>query len=238
MKLTNTLIAILFALTFSSVFANETVDTIKTTNIGNAEVSSYYQITDSGVAILTLVARVSETNNSLRGLKNSDQRRLSKLGQLTYQCKLMLYKSDKSNPSFDAKDLNLISRNYSLFTGVDLPLAADERLGIQVEALKTTADNSLFTANLGNRNTLMMAQETLGDGSNINLRQFDVNVLNETDLIENSESIEILARFPVFQMEKPVSQWRYNFNLKDFKQAIQQVDENCTPVKFIALIKQ
>lgn len=235
MKLSNTLISTLFVLTFSSVFAT---DTIETTIIGNAEVSSYYQLTDSGVAILTLVARVSETNNALRGLKNSDQRRLSKLGQLTYQCKLMLYKSDKNNQSFDIKDPNLISRNYSLYTGVDLSLAADERLGIQVEALKTMGANSLFSASLGDQNMLRKERETIGEGSNINLEQFDVNVLNETDLIETSDSIEIVVRFPIFQLKKPVSQWRYNFNLKDFKQAIQHIDENCTPIKFIALINQ
>ena len=235
MKLINSTISTLFFLTFSTVFA---ADAVKTTKFGNAEVSSYYQLTDTGVAILTLVARVSETNNALRGLKNSDQRRLSKLGQLTYQCKLMLYKSDKNNQSFDEKDLNLTSRNFSLFTGVDLPLAADERLGIQVEALQTMADSSLFTANLGDQNSLRKEGETVGDGSIINLEQFYINVLNETDLIQTSESIEILARFPIFQLEKPVSQWRYNFNLKDFKQAITHIDENCTPIKFIALINQ
>ena len=235
MKLSNTLISILFVLACSSAFAT---DSVETTKIGNADVSSFYQLTDTGVAILTLVARVSETNNALRGLKNSDQRRLSKLGQLTYQCKLMLYKSDKNNPSFDAKDLNLTSRNYSLFTGVNLSLAADERLGIQIEALPTMADNSLFTANLGDQNALRKERETVGEGVSINLEQFDVNVLNETDLIETSESIEIVARFPIFQLKKPVSQWRYSFNLKDFKQAIQHIDKNCTPTKFIALINQ
>jgi len=235
MKLTNTLISTLFVLTFSSVFAS---DTVETKNIGNAEVSSYYHLTDTGVAILTLVAKISETNNSLRGLKNSDQRRLSKLGQLTFQCKLMLYKSDKNNPSFDTKDLNLISRNYSLFTGVDLTLAADERFGIQVEALKTIADKSVFNAKLGGQNVLRKESETIAKGSNINLQQFDVNVLNDTDLIKTSESIEIELRFPIFQLEKPVSQWRYDFDLKDFKQAVEYVDENCSPSKFIARLNQ
>ena len=235
MKLTYTLISTLFVLTFASVFA---ADNVKTIHIGAAEVSSNFQLTNTGVAILTLVARVSETNNSLRGLKNSDQRRLSKLGQLIYQCKLMLYKSDKNNPSFNEKDLSLTSKNYSLFTGVDLSLAEDERLGIQVEALQTTTDNSLFNATLGNEQTLRKERETTGDGSSINLKQFDVNVLNETDLIETSESIEIVARFPIFQLQKPVSQWRYDFNLKDFKQAIRHVEENCTPTKLTALINQ
>ena len=234
MKLTNTLISTLFILTLSSVFA---ADEVKTIHIGAADVSFNHQTTDTGVAILTLVAQVPETNNSLRGLKNIDQRRLSKLGYLVYQCKLMLYKSDKIGGTINAKDPILISRNYSLFTGVDLPLAASERAGIQVEALQAVDDSSLFTATLGDGETLKTKWETVGDGSTINLKQFDVNVLNETDLIETSESIEIVARFPIFQMEKPVSQWRYNFILKDFKQAVQHIDENCTPVKFMAMIE-
>jgi hypothetical protein len=35
-----------------------------------------------------------------------------------------------------------------------------------------------------------------------------------------------------------ILQWSYHFNLKDFKQAIQHIDENCTPIKFMELIKQ
>ena len=235
MKLTNTLIFTLCALTISSVFA---ADEVKTLNIGAAEVSYSYQPTDTGVATLTLVALVSETNNSLRGLKNVDQRRLSKLGQLIYQCKLMLYKADKSNPVIDAKDPFLISKNYSLFTGVDLPLAADERVGIQAEALQTIDEESLFTATLGDGDTLKKIWGAQGKGSAINLKQFNVNVLNETDLIQTSESIDIVVRFPIFQLKKPVSQWSYNFRLEDFKQAIQHIDENCTPIKLMELINQ
>jgi len=234
MKLISTLIATLFVLTFSSVYA---VDEVETINIGVAEVSVNYQTTDTGVAILTLVARVPETNDSLRGLKNADRRRLSKLGQLNYQCKLMLYQSDKNKRTFDAKDLSLISRNYSLFTGVDLHLAADQRVGIQVEGLQAVDDSSLFTATLGNGEPLKKNWNSV-ESSAINLKQFDVNVLDEPELIETSESIEILIRFPIFQMETPVSEWRYNFNLKDFKQAIRHVDENCTPARFKTLIEQ
>ena len=62
--------------------------------------------------------------------------------------------------------------------------------------------------------------------------QFNTNVIN------SAESIDIMIRFPVFQLEKPVSQWSYNFNLKDFKRAVQHAEENCTPVKFMELIKQ
>ena len=181
---------------------------------------------------------MSETNNSLRGLKNVDQRRLSKLGQLIYQCKLMLYKADEGNLTFDVKAPILISKNYSLFTGVDLPLAANELMGIQAEALQIVDDDSLFTATLGGGETLKKMWETQGEGTEINLRQFNVNVLNETDLIETSESIDIVARFPIFQLKKPVSQWSYNFSLKDFKQAIHHIDENCTPLKFMELINR
>lgn len=234
MKLTNTLIYMLFLLPISSVFATEEV---KTLNIGAAKVSYNYQPTDTGVETLTLVALVSETNNSLRGLKNMDQRRLSKLGQLIYQCKLMLYKNDKNNSAIDAKAPILISKNYSLFTGVDLPLAPDERLGIQAEALQTVDQESLFSPTLGDAQTLRRKRETLDGSSAVNLKQFNVNMLHETDLISTAESIDIIARFPIFQLEKPVSRWSYNFNLRDFKQAIRHIDENCTPTRFVELVR-
>lgn len=235
MNLINTLISTLFVLTISSVFA---ADEVKTVNIGEVEVFYDYQPAETGVAILTLIALVSETNNSLRGLKNTDQRRLSKLGQLIYQCKLMLYNPDKSDRAVDAKDPILISKNYSLFTGVDLPLAADERVGIQAQALQTVDADSLFTLTLGNTDTLRKMWETVGEGSTINLKQISVNVLQESDVIEASESIDIIVRFPVFQLEKPVSRWSYNFDLKDFKLAIQHVDKNCTPIKLMELINR
>ena len=235
MKLTNTLISALLVLTISSEVA---ADEVKTLNIGDAEVFYNYQPTEAGVATLTLVALISETNNALRGLKNFDQRRLSKLGQLIYQCKLMLYMADKGDRNIDANDPILISKNYSLFTGVDLPLAADERLGIQAEALQTVDEESLFTATLGDADTLKKIWGIQGEGTAINLKQFNIKVLNETDLIETSESIDIIARFPIFQLKKPVSQWSYSFRLKDFKQAIQHIDKNCTPTKFMELINQ
>ncbi len=235
MKLISTLVSTLFFLTISSVFA---ADEVKTVNIGDAEIFYEYQPTETDVATLTLVAQVSETNDSLRALKNTDRRRLRRLGQLIYQCKLVLYKSGKSNLTADGKAPVLISKNYSLFTGVDLPLAADERVGIQAEALQAVDVDSLFSPTLGGKDTLKKTWETLGEDSALNLKQFNVNVLQETDLIETSESVDIIARFPVFQVEKPVSQWIYNFNLKDFKQAIHHIDENCTPVKFRQMIEQ
>ena len=56
-------------------------------------------------------------------------------------------------------------------------------------------------------------------------------------LISTAESIDIIARFPIFQLEKPVSRWSYNFNLRDFKQAIRHIDENCTPTRFVELVR-
>ncbi len=235
MKLIKPSIATLIILTISSVFA---ADEVKTVSIGDADVFYNFQPIESGGAILTLNALISETNNSLRGLKNTDQRRLSKLGQLIYQCKLMLYKVDKGSPTVDAKDLVLISKNYSLFTGVDLPLAANQRVAIQVDALQIVDEVSLFGPTLGSKDTPKKMWGTLGKDSGINLKQINVNILNQPKLIEASESVDITARFPVFQVEKPVSQWSYNFKLKDFKQAIHHIDENCTPIKFLELIRQ
>ena len=235
MKLTNTVISALLVLMISP---EVTADEIKTVSIGATEVSYNYEPSVEEVTTLTLVALISETNNSLRGLKNLDQRRLSKLGQLIYQCKLMLYKADKGDRTFDAEGPILISKNYHLFTGVDIPLAADERVGIQAEALQTVDEESLFTATLGGGDTLKQVSATQAEGSVNNLKQFNVSVLNETDLIKTSESIDIDVRFPIFQLKKPVSQWSYNFRLQDFKQAIQHIDENCTPIKLMELINQ
>lgn len=235
MKLITTLLSTLLVLTISSAFA---ADEVSTVNLGNAEVSYNYQLTDTGVAILSLIALVPETNNSLRGLKNTDRRRLGKLGQLIYQCKLMLYKPDKSNRSVGAKDPILISKSFSLFTGVNLQLTADERVGIQAQVLQAVDDDSLFTTSLGERGMHKRMWETLGEDTAINLKQFNINVLDATDLIEASESIDIVVRFPVFQLEQPVSQWSYNFDLKDFKQAVRHVDENCTAVRLVELSKQ
>ncbi len=203
---------------------------------GDAQVVYDYAVTDRGLATLTLIALVDETNNSLRGLKNSDPRRLSKLGQLIYQCKLMLYKSDEQGDKQSTRDPFLISKNYSLFTGVNLSLASNERIGIQALALREVDEGSLFSASLGDPNSAQRVWESAADGGVTSLRQFDVNVLKETDLIETSEAIDLVVRFPVFQMEKPVSQWSYSFDLKDFKRAVRHTDENCTPGTLLQLV--
>ncbi|MCP4392048.1 MAG: hypothetical protein GY802_27395 [Gammaproteobacteria bacterium] len=235
MKLLNTLASIFIVLAITPAFA---ADQLKAVSIGDAEVFYDYRQNETGMAILTLIAQVSETNNSLRGMKNTDRRRLSKLGQLIYQCKLMLHKSGKNDPVVDAKQPFLISRNFSLFTGVELSLAAGERVGIQAQALQAVDDKSLFTPTLGKDDTHKGIWETVGEGAAINLKQLNVNVLNETNLIQTSESIDIIVRFPVFQMKQPVSQWSYNFNLRDFKQAIRHIDENCTSARLMELSKQ
>jgi hypothetical protein len=121
---------------------------------------------------------------------------------------------------------------------VNLPLDADDRVGIQAQTLQTVDDNSLFRASMGDQVTHRKLWENLDAGTATNLKQVDVNVLQESNAIKTAESIDIMIRFPVFQQEKPVSQWSYNFILKDFKQAVQHINENCTPVKFIELINQ
>ena len=209
---------------------------VKSLQFGNTQVVYSYEITELEVTILTLNALVSETNNSLRGLKNSDRQRLSKLGQLIYQCRLML--RDPGDGS-DITDVPmLISKNYSLYSGVDASLASGERIGIRIEALRAIDDASLFSTSLGEQNAQQGLWETLREGAAIDLRQFDVNLLKESDVIESSESLDIIVRFPVFQLEKPVREWTYNFDLRDFRSAVRHIDENCSPASLTGLIDQ
>ena len=210
---------------------------IQTVEIGAAEIVYDYETTESGVAILTLIGLVPETNNALRGLRNSDPRRLGKLGQLLYQCKLVAYLSDKTG-EVDSGDPVLLSKNYGLFTGVDISLAANQRVGIRVEALRTVDTASLFSETLGERAAPTGTWQTVGDGSPLELRQVNVNLLNEDDLIHASESIDIAIRFPVFQLDEPAREWTYNFALGDFKRAVRRIDEDCAPAKLAELIKR
>ena len=212
-------------------------DEFETVKFGNAEVIFNYQPPKQGVATLTVTALVSETNDSLRGVKNSDQRRLSKLGQLIYQCKLLLYKTNKSE-SANAKDPILVSKNYSLFTGIDLALSKREGVGIQVQSLQVVDDASVFTATLGARDNVREVQDYLGEGDTINLKQLNLDVLNDTDLLRTSETLDIDLRFPVFQLQQPVQQWHYSFDVKDFKQAVLYTNQYCTADKFIDLMNQ
>ena len=235
MKSVGTLISMLLVLLTASAPAAEKSEIV---HIGSAEVFYDYQMSEFGTAILTFNAVVNETNNSLRGLKNNDRRRLSKLGQLIYQCKLMLYHADKTNRSVEVDDPILISKNYSLFTGVDIPLEIDERIGVRAQALGIIDDSSLFTPSLGGVLVNKDISETLAEGSALNLKQFDVSLLGDTDLIESSESIDVTVRFPVYQIEKPVNQWFYSFNLTDFNKALDHIEKNCTPVKLVEMINQ
>ena len=120
---------------------------------------------------------------------------------------------------------------------VDLPLAADERVGIQARALRAIDDASLFSASLGAAAPQAQMGETVVEGAVANLKQFDVNVFSDTDFIQSSESIDIMVRFPVFQLQRPVSQWLYNFNLRDFKRAHRHIEQNCTASRLIELIQ-
>jgi hypothetical protein len=211
---------------------------IRSVKIGNAEVIYDFAITETDTAILTLNALVNETNNSLRGLKNTDPRRPSELGQLIYQCKLMLYKPINASDPARVNDPALISKNFSIYSGANIILAANERMGIRVQALLEVDDTSLFTASLGSREPQMRLWETTGEGDVVDLRQFAVNILKESDVIATSESLDITVRFPVFQLEKPAREWIYNFDVTDFKQAVRHIDEHCTPASLVDLIKQ
>jgi hypothetical protein len=209
---------------------------VKTVDFGATSVVYDYQVSREGVATLSLNALVSETNDSLRGLKNSDPRRLGKLGQLIYQCKLLLYEADKSDDGDDEITPILVSRNYSLFTGVGLSLADGERLGIKVRSLQSVDADSLFTPALGGNEIQKELWQDVGAGPEFNLRQINVNVLMDSDVIRGAENIEIVLRFPIFQLQKSVHQWSYSFNLIDFNQAARHANENCTPERFAELI--
>lgn len=211
-------------------------DEIKTVDFGDASVVYDYQVSREGVTTLSLNALVAETNDSLRGLKNSDPRRLGKLGQLIYQCKLLLYTADKNVDDDGEIAPMLISRNYNLFTGVGLSLANGERLGIKVRTLQSVDTASLFTPALGGTEIQKELWQDVSAGPGFNLRQINVNVLMDNDVIRGAENLEIVLRFPIFQVQKSVRQWSYSFNLIDFYQAVRHTDENCTPERFGELI--
>jgi hypothetical protein len=211
-------------------------DEIKTVDFGAASVVYDYQVSREGVATLSLNALVAEINDSLRGLKNSDPRRLGKLGQLIYQCKLLLYAADKNDNGDDEIAPMLISRNYSLFTGVGLSLADGERMGIKISTLQSVDTASLFTPELGGDEIHKELWQDVGAGPGFNLRQISVNVLMDSDVIRSAENMEIVVRFPIFQLQKSVRQWSYSFNLTDFHQAVRHANENCTPERFVELI--
>lgn len=205
---------------------------LKSVGIGNVEVVYDFTTTQAGVAILTLNASVSETNNALRRLKNTDPQRPSELGQMIYQCKLMLHES------MDASDPVLIAKNYSLYTGATISLAENERMGIRVQALPQVDEASLFSASLGSREPQQPLWDITGEAEVVSLRQFAVNLLQESDVIETSDSLEVTVRFPVFQLQKPARQWSYTFDVTDFRQAVRHVDEHCTPANLMDQVRR
>ena len=233
MKMMGVLISSFVVLTNSIVFAANEYKTVK---IGDSEVIFNYKPLEEGVATLIVTSLVYENNDTLRGIKNTDQRRLRKLGQLIYQCRLLLYKPDKSDNIVNSKDPIMISKNYSLITDVDLKLSTHERVGIQVQSLQVVDEKSLFTPTLGTLDIQQEFQDYVGEGYSVNLKHLSLNILQETGLLKTAESVDINVRFPIFQLEKPVHKWSYSFNVKDFKRAIEYTDENCTPAKFMELI--
>ena len=210
---------------------------VKTVEFGAAKVIYDYQPAREGVATLSLNAVISENNDSLRGLKNTDRRRLGKLGQLIYQCKLLLYRPESGSGDSAGVPM-LISRNYSLYTGVDLKLSEGERLGIRVRSLPRVDSDSLFAPSLGGEDSQQEVWEDVGGGSPVDLMQININALLENDFLDNADNIDILLRFPIFQVERPVRQWSYNFDLQDFRRAVEHADDNCTPERLSDLIEK
>lgn len=233
MKLKSMMITGFFILSVSVVFA---ADEFKSVKIGDAEVVFNFRPMNEGVAILTVSSLVYENNDSLRGIKNSDQRRISKLGQLIYQCRLLVYKPDKSVSTVNLKDPFMESKNYSLNTDVDFTLTTREKAEIQVQTLQVVDEKSLFTSTLGTTDFQQEFQDYVGEGERVNLKQLDLKVLQKEGILEAAESVDVTVRFPVFQLEQPVNQWHYSFNLKDFNKAIKYTDENCTPAKLMDLV--
>lgn len=234
MKLEKLFIVLLVTAVFST---SSVADEVKMPSFGTTEVTFDLEKNKSGATIFTLIAQIPETNNLLRGLKNTDQRRLSKLGQLVYQCKLLVRQLSSDEYSIDDSAPALTARNFSLFTGVDLPLSVDQRIGVQVNALQTINESSLFDVRFGDGDTLKTRWQILGEGTALNLKQFDLGLFSESELFETSQSVEITARFPIFQMTQPVTEWRYHFNLRDFNRAVRYIDENCTPSGFRTLLQ-
>jgi len=212
-------------------------DEVKSVGFGAASVIYDYQPAREGVATLSLNAVITETNDSLRGLKNTDPRRLARLGQLIYQCKLLLYRPQGGSGDSSTSVPMLISRNYSLYTGIEIRLAAGERLGIRVRSLRAVDSESLFTPTLGGGDPQQEVWEDVGDGAAIDLTQVNVNALLENDIVGSADNIDIVLRFPIFQVARPVHQWTYNFKLEDFRRAVEHADENCTPERLADLIE-
>lgn len=211
---------------------------VKTVNYGEATVIYDYQLAGEEVATLSVNALVSETNDSLRALKNTDRRRLGKLGQLIYQCKLLLRTSADAATAARPNTPMLISRNFSLYTDVDLALDEGERVGIKVRSLQPVDGDSLFGPTLGQGQLQKEFWSDIDEGAAINLRQLNVNLLKESDVISTAENIDIILRFPIFQVQKTAQQWSYNFNLRDFREAVRHADENCTLETLAGLINR
>lgn len=209
----------------------------KTLMIGNSEVVYDFMPLDKGIASLTMTATLSENNDSFRNTKNNDLRRLSKLGQLIYQCKLMLYQADQVKGINSSAAPILVSKYYSLLTNVDLQLNPNESVGIDVHALDIYDNNSLFTPTLGSQQNISFFRDSLEKGQSTNLKRLNLDVLTQKDIMGSAESVYIDIRFPIFQLNKAVNQWSYSFNVLDFKKAIRYIDDNCSHQKIMDLIK-
>lgn len=233
-RLFKTLLIMLAALAPAPLVAQQ----LMTERFGEAEVVYGYQPLKAGAATLTLTAIVNENNDALRGLRNSDQRRLSRLGQLIYQCKLLVNKPKQTDTVISSKDPILLSRNYSLVTGVDLALSEQDSVAVEIHVIPQIKDKRLFGRSMGGSHGSEVLETRVGQGRSLNMRRIDLDVLDESGLMASAESVDISVRFPAFQLQRPVHQWRYSFNMRDFGRAVQYADANCTIERLMELANE
>lgn len=219
-----------------SVWMGVEADEFKTLAIGNAEVVYDFQPLEKGSATLTITASITENNDLYRNKKNKDSRRLSKLGQLIYQCKIMLYQPVQVEMVSSPDTPILISSNYSLLTNVNFQLNTNDSVGINVYTLDVIDEKSLFTPTLGNSRHKNFFRDRIKIESVTNIERLNLDIFSKYNILKNAESVYIDIRFPIFQLNKTVNEWGYSFNVLDFKKAIQHTNENCSQKNIMNLM--
>ena len=231
--LSNCIIVFILIMASFSLHANQ----YKSLTFGAAEVIYDFKPLEKDFATLTITASINENNDSYRNTKNSDLRRLGKLGQLIYQCKLLLYQTDPVVRQ-DSKETPLvISKYFSLLTNVDQRLPEDHSVGIDVHTLAAFDSASLFSPSFGTPQQDNNFSDTVKQGSIRNLKRINLDVLSQKDQLKDVESLYLDIRFPVFQLNQPVNQWSYSFNIQEFQKAISHTDEHCSLETILGLIQ-
>lgn len=212
-------------------------DVIKSTNIGEVEITYSYEPLDEGRVSFSITSVLDEYDSPFRSILNKDQRRLSKIGQLIYQCKLMLYNTGVSQVITNDTDSVLVSRYFALLTNVDMELGKKDIVGVHVYAADEIAGKkNRPSPTVGIQEYLSADQGLIGQARALNLKKLNIDSLIQADIIGKADILNIDLRFPVFQLKKPVKKWTYEFELKNFKKAITHTDEQCTPQNLMGLI--